>query len=237
MAMLNTSHPFGLIPSLILSAGLGAICVLIQLRMWWWLLAVVVILAVVIYLAVPRKDWNAGLESSRLPLDIQGSWKDNLIFLLPFPFIAFSGIIYQALPTTLAIAVTFFGVAGALFIALRSAHSRSHKETTALVSQALADTSPTEATAERLDVAAEHRTILEALLAVGAVDGIRVRVWKLADITGLSAEQVKEETTELYRAGLVGVSTFDSGDDITRHLVDLSKIGVRVTDEAGLIKV
>ncbi|WP_290217043.1 hypothetical protein [Corynebacterium atrinae] len=208
-----------------------------QLRMWWWLLAAVVVFVAICLLVVPRKDWNSGLESSRLPLNFKGSWKNNLVFFLPFPMIAFSGIFFEVLPTTLAIAVTFFAIAGSMFLSLRSAGSRTQQEATLLIRETLADTTPAYATSERLGVAAHHRPILEALLTIGAVDGIRVRVWKIAEITGQTNEQVKEEATELYRAGLVGVSTFDSGDDISRHLVDLTKVGVRVIEEAGLLRV
>lgn len=88
-------------------------------------------------------------------------------------------------------------------------------------------------TSERLDAAEHHRGLLTALLGVGAVDGLRMRLWKLAEVMGREPAELLADARELRNRGVVGISTIDAGDDIGRQLLELTPTGVRVLGQLG----
>lgn len=88
-----------------------------------------------------------------------------------------------------------------------------------------------EATASRLDATESHREVVTALLSLGAVDGIQVRVWRLADELGCGVDALRERIRALSRHQVVRTSAVDAGDDPGRHLVELTPVGVRTVHE------
>lgn len=91
-----------------------------------------------------------------------------------------------------------------------------------------------EATTRRVEaVSTEHGgAVVRGLQTVGAVDGIQVRLWRLADTTGLTVEQVSRQCRELEKLGVVRVSGIDAGDDVSRTLAELTPVGVRTALES-----
>lgn len=88
-------------------------------------------------------------------------------------------------------------------------------------------------TPARPDAAETHRGLMVTMLGIGAVDGQRVRLWKLGEATGADPGRLLPAVRELRRHGLVGISTIDAGDDVGRQLVDLTSTGVRALAEVG----
>lgn len=95
----------------------------------------------------------------------------------------------------------------------------------------LASTDISEVSEARLEALGRHRDLVAALAGVGAIDGVQVRAWKLAQLTGTSVEDVTAAGRELAELRLVDVANIGL-DSATRHWwLSLSEMGVRVGAE------
>lgn len=95
----------------------------------------------------------------------------------------------------------------------------------------LASTDISEVSEARLETCDRHRDLIAALVGVGAIDGVQVRAWKLAQLTETSVEEVTAAGRELAERGLVRIANIGL-DSATRHWwLSLSEIGVRVGAE------
>lgn len=95
----------------------------------------------------------------------------------------------------------------------------------------LASTDISEVSEARLEAFERHRSLAAALVGVGAIDGVQVRAWKLAQLTGASVEDVTSAGRELAELGLVNIANIGL-DSATRHWwLSLSEVGVRVGAE------
>lgn len=91
-----------------------------------------------------------------------------------------------------------------------------------------------EATTTRIEAVgtATGHQVVRGLREVGAVDGIQVRMWRLAEVTGIGVGRVHAACSELEKLGLVRLSTIDSGSEKPRNLAELTPVGVRTVTEA-----
>lgn len=216
-----TGDPLSLPRVLLPSLGFGALFTFIHLEMWWWALVSAVLTIGVAWLTVPRSAWDVGLDL-KTTSDTDFTRWDHLRIFLPGPTL---GLGPQWWP------LYFAGVTGVTVWTFRASARRTAAMGRRRIAGALEQTSLEDATGSRLRVADDHHDILRALLQLGAVDGIRARMWRLADAVGREVSDVREAVLALDRVGVVRVSTIDAGADTTRHLVDLSPVGVRVMEE------
>ncbi|MGP6172567.1 hypothetical protein [Corynebacterium sp. A21] len=77
-----------------------------------------------------------------------------------------------------------------------------------------------------------RRKLTQALVKIGAVDGIQARFWLLSEVSGLPLEQLQQECRELAHLGLVRNSGIDAGEDLSRHLTELTPVGLRALVES-----
>lgn len=201
---------------------------LIHLEMWWWALVSTVLTIGVAWLTVPRSAWDAGLDLKTTSDTDYTRWDHARIFL--------PGVMSFLAGPTLSLGpqwwpVYFLGVTGVTVWTIRASARRTAAMGQRRIAGALEQTSLEDATRSRLQAADDHRDILRALLQLGAVDGIRARMWRLSDALGREVSDVRAEVLALDRVGVVRISTIDAGADTARHLVDLSPVGVRVMEE------
>lgn len=90
-----------------------------------------------------------------------------------------------------------------------------------------------EVTVGRLELAEKHRWLLITLTSMGAVDGARAWVWKIARLTGATPEAVVEVGRELRQAGLIGLTPYPAGREDSNMGMWLTGTGVRVLAESG----
>ncbi|MDO5670668.1 MAG: hypothetical protein Q4G50_11800 [Corynebacterium sp.] len=64
-----------------------------------------------------------------------------------------------------------------------------------------------------------------------APDGIRARMWRLAGHLDREVAEVREKVLALQKVKVVSVSPIDAGPDTSRHLVEITPVGVRVLTE------
>lgn len=152
---------------------------------------------------------------------------------LPAIALLFAGVGLE--PATLdsaVVAPVYFGATAASFSwAFRRSGSENRRIGRRRAQAALEKADLAEATSSRLAVAEEHRGVLAGLVALGAIDGIQVRLRKLAEVTGTGVEALREKTAGLSRAGVVRTSAVDAGNDPGRGLVELTPVGVRALHE------
>lgn len=226
----RTVLPLGqaLLPSL----GVGATFTFIMTGLTIPALVAAAVTALVAWLGLPRSFWSGGLDMTSLsPVDFSG-W-DRVRPFLPGALAFGAGL----LPGDGMIAEVpmwpfyFVGTTAAMVWTVRGGGRRSEVVGRRRARAALEITPLEEATGTRLRAAAAHREVLLGLTALGAVDGIRARVWKLAEVLDREATEIHGEVVALHREGVVGVSTIDSGADSSRHLVENTPVGVRVLEE------
>lgn len=213
--------------ALLPSVGLGATFTLALTQMYLPALAVGLVTALITYLVLPRSFWSSGLDMSRTSPEDFSRW-DHIRPFLPGGLIIGSGLLPDA---ALGWPLYFFGTTAAMLWAFRASGRRSATVGRRRARAALKATPREEATASRIDAAEKHGDLLLALVSLGAVDGIRARVWKLAAVMERAESQVHEASVALHRQGVVDISTIDSGEDSSRHLVELTPVGVRVVAE------
>lgn len=226
----RTALPLG--RALIPSMGVGATFTLILTGLTLPALVTAVVTALTAWLVLPRSFWSGGMDMTTLsPVDFS-RW-DRVRPFLPGALAFGAGL----LPGDGVVGEVpvwpfyFVGTTAAMVWAARAGGRRSEIVGRRRARAALEITPLEEATATRLRAAAEHREVLLGLAALGAIDGIRARVWKLAEVLGQEAAEVHGRVVALYREGVVGVSTIDSGADTSRHLVEITPVGVRVLEE------
>lgn len=125
----------------------------------------------------------------------------------------------------------FVAVSAALTWAVRRSGSENHRVTRRRTQAALGKADLMEATVARLTAVETHRDVVSGLFALGAVDGIQVRLWRLAEELGEGVDALRWSVSELSRCGVVRTSAVDAGGDPARGLVELTPVGVRVTHE------
>lgn len=153
-------------------------------------------------------------------------------------FIPAAGVVLAGLglePLPLGPAYTapllFVAVSAALAWAVRRSGSESHRITRRRVRAALAKADLEEATVPRLTAVEAHHDVVSGMFALGAVDGVQVRLWRLAERLGTGVDALRERISGLSRCGVVRTSAVDAGDDPARSLVELTPVGVRAAHE------
>ncbi|AGF73194.1 hypothetical protein [Corynebacterium halotolerans] len=146
-------------------------------------------------------------------------------------FAAGVGLEPTTVDPTVAVPAYFTAMTASSTWAFRRAGSESRCIGRRRAQAALEKADLAEATSFRLTVAEEHRGVLAGLVTLGAIDGIQVRLWKLAEVTGAGIDVLREKIAGLSRAGVVRTSAVDAGDDPSRGLVELTPVGVRVLHE------
>ena len=223
---------------LVPAAGFTATLILIaleQLVPWVVTLAVTIIVTL---LLIPPRQWRSGIEATSTDEPAFSARSQLPAILLPAVVILGQPFFLEILPLPFPVAVGLWGLLSfvSLVWVFRNLGRSMKVDGQRRITRSLASTDPSDVTPGRLRVADEHRELITALTELGAVDGVRARMWKLAEVTGRGVDTLPAEVQVLRRAGLVSVSTLDSGDDTTRHLVDLTPVGARVAEESGLVR-
>ncbi|HHU67914.1 hypothetical protein [Corynebacterium sp.] len=208
------------------SFGIGAVFTLIHMEMFLAALVVFIVAAGIALVALPRDAWSPGLDM-KTTADTDFTRRDHLRLLVPgaLAFIPGTWVGGAGWP------LYFLGVSGLMMLSFRAANRRTAAMGRRRAQKVLESTSLADATLPRLTTADEHRDVIRALADMGAVDGIRARTWLLAKELGRDVGKLRAEVGDLERDGLVSVSTVDAGADISRHLVELTPVGVRVLTE------
>lgn len=211
-----------------LSLSIAAAFTLIHLEMWVAAAVAAIVTVGVVAAVVPRDQWVSGGMDMKTTSETDFTQWDHIrpllpgaIAILPGPWIDMST--WWPLYTS--------GVTGALMWGFHRQARRSAVLGRRRARRALELTSLEEATLPRLTAATEHRAVLRGLTELGAVDGIRARTWRLAQHLDTTVPEVHEEVHALERVGIVSVSSVDAGADISRHLVEVTPVGVRVIAE------
>jgi hypothetical protein len=218
--------------ALLPAVGVGATFTFIMTGLLLPALVTGVVAALATWLVVPRSFWSGGLDMTTLSPADYSRW-DHVRPFLPGGLAMAAGL----LPGDGVVGDVpvwpfyFLGTTAALLWTARVGGRRSEVVGRRRARAALTTTPLEEATTTRLRVAAEHREVLLGLAALGAVDGIRARVWKLAETLGRAEAEIHDDVVALRRQGVVGVSTIDAGEDTSRHLVEITPVGVRVMAE------
>lgn len=226
----RTALPLG--RALIPSVGVGATFTFIMTGLTVPALVAAAVTALTAWLVLPRSFWSGGMDMTTLsPADFS-RW-DRVRPFLPGALAFGAGLVpgdgvIGEIPVW---PFYFVGTTAGMVWAARGGGRRSEVVGRRRARAALDTTPLEEATATRPRTAAEHREVLLGLTALGAIDGIRARVWKLAEVLGREETEVHGEVVALHREGVVGVSTIDSGADVSRHLVEITPVGVRVLEE------
>lgn len=211
------------------SVGAGAVFTMIHTGHPLWALVTFLATAALTLLLLPRGSWRNGLDKPRLDrADMNSRVLLPVLAVLFLPSFLSPVLDFQQ-PRVWP--VYFVAATGAVWLAFRAAAREEGRLAKQRMDRALEETAPEDATPERRDAAAKHADILQALQKLGAVDGMRARVWLLAQTLGRPTADLPGEISRLQRVGLVEVSTLDSGEDTTRHFVDMTPVGVRVFTE------
>lgn len=177
---------------------------------------------------------DSGYESVDIRPDDLPRWR-YWMPLLPPAATFLSGYALDPLPVNPVVGGTVYAVAVALVFTwtIRRMGGQFRNVGRRRARKILADPGLTGITVERLDATGAHRGLMTALLGIGAVDGQRVRLWKLGEVLATGPGELLPQLRELRRHGLVGISTIDAGDNVARQLVELTPLGVRVLAQAG----
>ena len=177
---------------------------------------------------------DSGYESVDIRPDDVPRWR-YWMPLLPPAVTFLSGYALDPLPVDPVVGGTVYAMVVALAFtwSIRRMGGQFRSVGQRRAAKVLADPSLEGVTAERLDAAGAHRGLMRALLGTGAVDGQRIRLWKLGEILATGPEELLPDLRELRRHGLVGISTIDAGDNVARQLIELTPLGVRVLAQEG----
>lgn len=210
------------------SLGIAASFTLLHLGMVLAGLVAAVVTAGVAFLVLPRHVFSGGMDM-KTTSDADFSRWDHIRPFIPGALGFLAGSVLADLPTPSIVWPFYFASAtGVILWTLRSEGRRAAAIGRRRALRALESTSLDDVTAQRLEVAEERRGVLRGLADLGAVDGIRARMWRLAGHLEREVGEVSEEVRELQKVGVVSVSTIDAGADVPRHLVEITPIGVRV---------
>ncbi|AGF73195.1 hypothetical protein [Corynebacterium halotolerans] len=231
-AQLNLTWPQALVPGV----GLGLLTTFAHLGLLVPTIAVAALTLVVLLVWRPEElsVFNSGYEA----VDSRPGDYPTWYYWAPVipPAVTFlAGFALEPLPVAPVLAGTTYGAAAMLSMTwmCRRIGGQMARVGARRARKILAEPGLDGLTRERLDAAEHHRTLLTALLGVGAVDGLRVRLWKLNEIIGTDQSDLLTGARELRRHGLVGISTIDAGDDVSRQLLELTPTGVRVLGQLG----
>ncbi|MGV0358937.1 hypothetical protein [Corynebacterium mastitidis] len=215
--------------SLLFGAGMGLGCFLTTIDRPLWSMVPMILAAIPVIAAAQRSplsntnNWDhRDLYSSRT------SW----LYLIPLLLWIF---VVPLFPETLATGAVVGVLAFAFCVFLgryshRLAGTDGRKHARELLDKDVA------LSEEQIDVAREHRDVLSALYALGAVEGIRVRTHLAAHVLNTNATMTLRKARKPQSAGLLYTSAVDAGDDPDRMLIALTPEGVhalsRVTQGA-----
>jgi len=185
----------------------------------------------VAFLVLPRHVFSGGMDMMSTSDADYTRW-DHIRPFLPGALGFLSGSVLADLPTPSVVWPFYFvSVTGVILWSFAAEGRRAAAVGRRRARRALEQTSLEDATTTRLDAADAHRELLKGLAELGAVDGIRARMWRLAGYLDREVPGVHEEVRALQQVGVVGLSTVDAGADISRHLVEITPVGVRVLEE------
>ena len=213
------------------SLGIAASFTLLHLGMVLAGLVAAVVTAGVAFLVLPRHVFSGGMDMMSTSDTDYTRW-DHIRPFLPGALGFLSGSVLADLPTPSVVWPFYFvSVTGVILWSFAAEGRRAAAVGRRRARRALEQTSLEDATTTRLDAADAHRELLKGLAELGAVDGIRARMWRLAGYLDREVPGVHEEVRALQQVGVVGLSTVDAGADISRHLVEITPVGVRVLEE------
>lgn len=221
--------------ALIPGIGFGAALSLIQFDLPLWGLGVLLLAMGLLLVAQPTIFRGTGMEQRTLS-DADFTKSQALAPLVVSGVAALGSFALEPAPIAPAIAAPL------VFLAISASTTWSFLRITRQqqavgrrrAKAALAKAPFEEATADR--VAAVSGTagqrVVRGLHEIGAVDGIQVRMWRLAKTADADVESVHATCRDLEKLGIVRVSGIDSGSDRSRNLVELTPVGVRTVTES-----
>lgn len=232
---LRPSRGVSLGEALIPGVGLGTSLALFQLELWIPAVVAVILTVGALVVARPRIFRPTGLEQRTT--SAADYTRSQMIMPLAAPGVTFlAGIVLEpaGLAPWLAVPLWVLALSVTTSWALLRLQRQSLRIGNRRARAALETTGLEAATATRIDVASTLAAsqLLHALRRVGAVDGIQVRLWKLAEDTGREVTELREVAVRLQRHGLVRLSMIDSGADQSRNLLELTPVGVRTMLES-----
>lgn len=216
--------------ALIPGIGFGSSLALLQFELWIPALVVAILAAGVLFLAKPRIFRPTGLEQ-RTTSEVDYT-SAQAIMPLAAPgvtFLAATVVEPASLDPWLAAPLWMLALSGTTTWALLRMQRQTLRIGNRRAKAALETTGLEAATATRIAAATTPAAgqLLRALRTVGAVDGIQVRLWKLAEDTGREVAELRELAVQLQQHGLVRLSVIDSGADHSRNLLELTPVGIR----------
>lgn len=215
--------------------GLGAAVSLIHLDLAIAGLALFVLTLGVMVMANPKMFVSQGIEQRTLSnVDYTRSQFMAPLIVPGVTMLASFALEPAPVPPVVAAPLVFVAITASTTWSFARIH-----RTTALAgrrrSAAALEKAPFEtATVSRIEAVSspQGRLVVQALSEIGAVDGIQVRLWRVAQNTGLDVDELHATCRTLEQLGVTRVSGIDSGEDRSRNLVELTPVGVRTVIEA-----
>lgn len=221
--------------ALIPGIGFGAALSLIQFDLPLWGLGVCIVAMGLLLVAQPAIFRGTGMEQRTLS-DADFT-KSQLMAPLVVPGVAaLASFALEPAPIAPAIAapLVFLAISASTtwsFLRItRQQQAVGRRRAKAALAKAPFD----EATADRVTAVSETagRRVVRGLHDIGAVDGIQVRMWRLAKTADTDVETLHATCRDLEKLGIVRISGIDSGADQSRNLVELTPVGVRAAAES-----
>ncbi|MEJ4100675.1 hypothetical protein V5S96_09960 [Corynebacterium mastitidis] len=215
--------------SLLFGAGMGLSCFLTTIDRPLWSMVPMILAAIPVIAAAQRSPLSS--TSNWDHRDLYSS-KTSWLYLIPLLLWIFVVPLAPETPTTgVIVGVLAFALCvllGRYSHRLAGADGRRHARELLDKDVAISE--------QQIDLAREHRDVLSALYALGAVEGIRVRTRLAAHVLNTNATVTLRKAREPQSAGLLYTSAVDAGDDPDRMLIALTPEGVhalsRVTQAA-----
>lgn len=221
--------------ALIPGIGFGAALSLIQFDLPLWGLGVLILAMGMLMVAQPEIFRGTGMEQRTLS-DADFT-KSQLTAPLVVPGIAALGsFALEPAPITPVIAapLVFLVISASTTWSFLRITRQQQAVGRRRAKAALAKAPFEEATINRVAAVSEAagRRVVHGLQEIGAVDGIQVRMWRLAKTVGTDVESLHATCRDLEKLGIVRVSGIDSGADKSRNLVEVTPVGVRAVRES-----
>lgn len=231
MAELNTLLERSRVPAwrvVIPAIAFAATFAALSLSQFLLALALGVLTAVVLFFSIPRDSWRSGMETNYISdADLKASqpWINFLIFTAFYIGMQIIFAQTEGAIKALATAALTFGAFMWIYRRQTAVDSRVVKQRLATAVESAPPVSQ-----ELIAAAFPHQDLIRTLITAGAFSGTRARVWKLAEVLKMDTHELYADILALRREGLVEVSTLDSGEDTTRHLVNLTPSGVAIPE-------
>lgn len=221
--------------ALVPGIGLGAAMSLIRFDLPLW--GVLVAVAAFGVLALTHPQFLRGGGTEQRTLSSADHTRSELLapFIVPgVTMLASFALEPTSVEPVIAAPATFLAMTATSTWALLRASRRERLLGRRRAAAALEKAPFGEATASRIAAVSspDARSVLGGLSRIGAVDGIQVRLWRLAKAVDTDIDHLYTTCRELEKIGIVRVSGIDSGPDKPRTLVELTPVGVRTLRES-----